>query len=276
MTASPRLLVPLLALALAACDPDGDSRFDGLDDGSHTTGTTRPGGDDDDDDDGRTTPQPNTTTSGGAQQCVVLYGGNDRVRGPDEGLPTADDARTLQAWIRTTSLREQVAISHGRPSPNQGFQLGTVDGLPMARTGSGLDQVVGDVDVADDRWHHLAVAYDGRLAVLMVDGEIVGSGELTTDTLQGDVVAGNTPTGDLSRSWIGSLDDVRIFRGARTTADVSLDPDGEGVDERFLTLWWDFEVDGGGPGITVPDLSGNGHDGITAGANGSPSFVPCR
>jgi hypothetical protein len=257
-------------LAAAGCDREGEGRFDGLDDGSDPTTpqTTLDTGSP------STTTTVNTHTTGGAEQCVVLFGGNDRVRGPDEGLPVRDEPRTLQAWVRTSSLDEQVAVSHGRPSPGQGFQLGTVDGQPMARSGAGGTVVTGDVELADDRWHHLAASFDGRLVVLMVDGAVVGDGELDTATLQGDVVAGNTPTGDLSKPWRGWLDDVRVFRGARPTAEVEADLDGDGESYRNLVLWWDFEVDeGSGAGLVVDDLTGLGHDGVAAGA---PLFVPCR
>jgi hypothetical protein len=261
------------ALVLA-CNGEGGSRFDGVDDGPDPTvpepvdtavssSTTLTG--------------PNTNTTGDAEHCVILFGGNDRIRGADEGLPVEDDPRTLQAWIRTRSLDEQVAVSHGRPSPGQGFQLGTVDGLPMARVGSGNDVVVGEIAVADDEWHHLAASFDGRLVVLMVDGEVAGSGDLETWTIEGDVVAGNTPTGDLSKPWVGWLDDVRIFRGARPPDDVAADPDGGAEAERNLELWWDFEQpETAGLGVTVEDLSGNGHHGTTGGTEGSPSFSPCR
>jgi hypothetical protein len=225
-----------------------------------------------------TDPFPDATTTSTNEVCVLLYGGNDRVRGPDEGLPLEDDPRTMQAWIRTHDLDEQIAVSYGRPSPNQGFMLGTIDGYAHARAGSGNAMVQGTVFVADDEWHHVAVAYDGRLTVVIVDGEVAGVGEIDIATLEGDVVAGNTPTGDLTKPFVGWLDDVRIFEGARKPDEISADYDGEDVDPSALVLWWDFELDEGtsGPGVTVPDESGNGHHGTTGGAGASPEFPRCR
>src|SRR5688500_10051283 len=83
------------------------------------------------DDTGRTdagTTQPNPDTTGDSEICVLLFGGNDRVRGPDDTFPLGNSARTLQAWIRTGYMGSQIAASYGRPSPDQGFLLGTVDG----------------------------------------------------------------------------------------------------------------------------------------------------
>lgn len=253
--------------------------------GDEGTSDADASGDDDDDDDGTddtanppTDPGPNPTTTGSSEGCVLLYGGNDRIRGPDEGLPLDDDGRTIQAWIRTTNHQEQIAISYGRPSPDQGFMLGTLDGYVIARAGSGNALVQGDISVADDEWHHIAAAYDGRLTVLTVDGEVAGSGEIPVLTLEGDVVAGNTPTGDLTKPWIGWLDDVRVFSGPRNPNDIAADPDGLTVEPTSLELWWDFDfdVEREGLGIVVPDLSGNGRDGITGGSPSTPLFPLCR
>ncbi len=225
-----------------------------------------------------TDPFPATTTDGGAEQCVLLFGGNDRIRGVDDDLPLGSGARTVQAWIRTHTRREQIAVSYGRPSPGQGFLLGTVDGHPLLRLGSGLERVViEDVDVADDEWHLLAVSWDGDLAVFAVDGEVVGTGRIPGETLEGDLVAGNTPTGDLSTPWYGWLDDVKVIGGVRLPADIAADPDAARVDPAALLLWWDFEgIDGYGLGLGVPDLSGNGRDGVVAGTQETPTFPPCR
>lgn len=265
----------LLLALVVACDGSGSS---------DPPIFTDDGGDDDDDDgtpdsgNTPTDPGPNPVTTGSSETCVLLFGGNDRVRGPDEGLPLGNDGRTIQAWVRTTNHQEQIAISYGRPSPDQGFMLGTIDGYVHARAGSGNAFVPGDIFVADDTWHHLAAAYDGRLTVLTVDGVVAGVGEIAVATLEGDVVAGNTPTGDLTKPWIGWLDDVRVFSGARTPEDVANDLDGNDVEPDSLRLWWDFEIgaDSAGPGVIVPDDSGNGHTGTTGGTDGSPAFPLCR
>jgi hypothetical protein len=225
-----------------------------------------------------TNPTPVTTTEGGSQRGVVLFGGNDRVRGDDDGFPVGAGARTVQAWVRTHSYQEQIAVSYGRPSPAQGFLLGTVDGHPFLRLGSGLERVVIDtVDLADDQWHLLAVSWDGSLAAFSVDGAPIGSGRISGETLEGDVVAGNTPTGDLTKPWYGWLDDVKVIEGIRLTAEVEADPDAERIDPAKLLLWWDFEgLEGQGNSILVPDVSGNERTGQVGGTEETPRFVPCR
>ncbi len=225
-----------------------------------------------------TDPFPVTTTPGGAEQCAVLFGGSDRVRGNDDGFPVGSGARTVQAWVRTHSYQEQIAVSYGRPSPGQGFLLGTVDGHPFLRLGSGLERVViDDVDLTDDEWHLLAVSWDGDLALLFVDGDLAGTGRIAGETLEGDVVAGNTPTGDLRNPWFGWLDDVKVIQGVRQPEDVEADPDALRVDPADLLLWWDFEgVETAGNGSVVPDLSGWERTGEVGGTEDTPQFLPCR
>lgn len=270
-----RLLAPCLLLVACggpdATDGPGPVDTDDTDDGwtlPPDTGT-----------DGTPTDIPNAHTDGGAEICVLLFGGSDRVRGPDEGLPMGNVPRTLQAWVRTRHNGEQIAASYGRPSPEQGFLLGTVDGYALFRAGSGSQRLVGETYIADDEWHHLAVSFDGSTAALVVDGEIDGVGQqFVVETLEGDLVAGNTPTGDLTTPWIGWLDDVRLFDFTRNPVDVAADLDGDEAPPGTLLLDWTFEIapNATGPGLYVPDESGNGHDGETGGADGRPLFLPCR
>ncbi len=262
-------------LALVACGKkdDDDGGPEPTDAAPTDTGTTNGGST------GLTTdPGPHLNTTGTAETCAVMFGGNDRVRAPDEGLPLGDAPRTAQGWIRTSSMRDQVALSHGRPSPKQGFLLGTDRGRAMARTGNGSQRVLGDTVIADDRWHHVAASWDGHLVVLVVDGEIDAVAELEGDTLEGDLVAGNTPTGDNTAPWIGWLDDLKLVHGNRLPEDIAADPDGILLDPDDVLVWWDFEglPEDGGPGLVVPDLSGHGYDGLTAGEDGMPAFPACR
>lgn len=266
----------LTVVFLLGCkEPETSPPKDGTTASSTDAGTADP-------DTGRDGPSgPNQSTTGDAEMCALLYGGNDRVRGPDEGLPVGAEGRTLQAWVRTNlDVGEQIAVSYGRPSAGQGFQVGVKDGYAMARSGdSDLENLaVGDLFVADDQWHHLAAAWDGRIVVVTVDGQVAAVEEIVLDSIEGDLVAGNTPTGDLTKPWIGWLDDVRIFHGPRPPDEIEDDPDGLQLPPDSLLLWWDFEVPEGehGPGVVVPDLSGNGHDGITGGASESPEFPRCR
>jgi len=220
-------------------------------------------GDDDDDDDAVDLSRDGT--------CLRVGGGQDRVRAIDAVVPTGRDPRTVQAWVRTDSASgEQVAVGMGLAAPELGFYLGTADGYAMASS-AGLPVADPDHFVADGRWHHLLATFADDEVTLWVDGERGVRTELVSDTADGEVVAGGTPTGQ-SKPWDGWLDDVKIYSRQRTDADILADLDG---DEQALALWWDFEVRGEGAGITVPDASGGGAEGVTGGTDESPAFRSC-
>ncbi len=213
-----------------------------------------------------------TAPTGGSETCLWVRGGTDRVRASAVGTPVGQSPQTLEAWVRTISTGDQVAVSHGLASPGKGLYLGTSDGFVMAST-AGLPYVDESFFVADGAWHHLALTFDGQAGTFTVDGMRGEPFELDDIALvEGEVVAGAAPTTG-GMPWVGWLDDVKIFARERTIADLA-DPEAE--DMRGLVLWWDFEVEGSGPGVEIPDLSGTGSDGISGGSEGTPSFLPCR
>jgi len=213
-----------------------------------------------------------TLPTGGAETCLWVNGGSDRVRAPAVGTPIGQSPQTIEAWVRTASLAPQVAVSHGLASPGKAFYLGTHDGYLMMST-AGLEHVEERFFVADGEWHHVAITYNGREATLTMDGE---RGEAVAfedvDIAEGEVVAGAAPTTG-GYPWVGWIDDVRIYQRERTASDLR-SPEVE--DDRGLVMWWDFEVEGKGAGVTVPDQSGLGADGTSGGAEGTPEFRPCR
>ncbi len=221
-------------------------------------------------------PGPNEYTSGSSERCLLLHGGADRIVSNDVGLPFEDTSRTVQAWVRTNYDGQQIAAGYGRGSAGLGYVIGVTGGRAFVSL-AGTDQIVGSSTVSDDAWHHIAGAWDGTTAVIMVDGVSEGVGPLSGSTLAGNTTIGNYAEGSAQHDpWIGWIDDVRIFSGARSPDQVADDLDGLNSPEDLL-LWYDFEVEGdpSGSGITVEDLVGD-NDGLTVGQQEHPSFPPCR
>ena len=234
--------------------PTADTALSTVDTGTGSTSTVRDSG-------------PDIQRDG---TCLKVAGGTDRVRSTEATLPQGGEPRTLQVWVRTEATGEQVALSHGLAAPELGLYLGTSGGYAMASSG-GLPVVDPDLFVADGRWHLLVATFEDDLVTLWVDGVRGVRAELVSDTSDGEVVAGGTPSGQ-SLPWSGWLDDARIYRRVRTDADLATNPEGDDVG---LALWWDFEVRGEGAGVVVPDVSGGGGDAVTGGSDGTPAFRPC-
>ena len=269
----------LASFVLAACSAAGDPIKTLPDNTNGTVGGTDPGNPNPGTQTGPGTgaPQPNVQTDGDNERCLLLYGGSDRLKANDVGLPFGTSARTVQAWVRTNWSGEQVAVAYGRGSVLQGFTLGVDGGTAFVDT-NGTARVSGEIRIDDDEWHHLAAMWDGNIAVLVVDGQTDVVETLEGNTESGGFNVGNyTEAAPLFAPWIGWIDDVRVFSFARQPADVAEDLDGID-DEGALVGWFDFEVEGDveGPGIIVEDLSPNNNDGETAGSEDHPQFPFCR
>jgi quinoprotein glucose dehydrogenase len=99
------------------------------------------------------------------------------------------------------------------------------------------------VNVADDRWHHLAAVLETDRVRLFVDGALVldtPTRPLTGTAVDGDLAFGRLVEGGLGCD--GWLDNVRLSRGVRIPT-----PESEGPAVRDATTLglWDFDETGG-------------------------------
>lgn len=121
-----------------------------------------------------------------------------------------------------------------------------------------------------DQWEHWAVVSDGTNFTVYLNGNEAGGGEvsdLVTASLgsvgyQGSILIGSELDTDASCNWNGMLDDVAVFAGALTQAQVQ------------TVMGGDFSgFMGGPPGIVSQPLGGTVMPGTTAtlsvGANGA-------
>lgn len=161
---------------------------------------------------------------------------------PLPNLP-ADTGITLMAWIK----REAVNIAPNQESRvefSSVIQIGECGNFPIATLalnaegqvagfieGVGVDDaqvfVEGDTFVTPNEWHHLAICYDrvGDIATTYVDGmpqsssvdiSVVGDGELDWSK----ALIGSFCTETIS--FIGEIDDARIYYGALTGEEIAV------------------------------------------------------
>jgi hypothetical protein len=138
---------------------------------------------------------------------------------------------TLSCWFEggsqttgTDSILRPFIIQPG----NSGFadelsmvRGGSVDhGKIRLRVGNGTT-AVSAVAYNDNQWHIATGVRSGSDALLYVDGSLVGTG--TVGTYSGKLSArfGGDPTIN-SRFFRGTLDDIRIFNRALTTAEIGV------------------------------------------------------
>ncbi len=142
-------------------------------------------------------------------------------------LPVGRAARTLSLWMRTMTrfMPDAGAMANwGSTAMSQRFGLivlpdtlyfvGESDDLPGLRP------------VAEGRWHHVAVTYEGAVVVTYVDGVMESVGTKTLNTvgtqlLIGRAVLDHYPGRPVPEYFDGSIDEVRVYGRALDGASVN-------------------------------------------------------
>lgn len=156
--------------------------------------------------------------SGDGDTAVQLTGGYVTSNylnptGSDSYLPQGGASRSVEFWVKTTSLVSSAIVSYGGvtgASPN--FIVGVNNGYTAVSGYDGFSWVQGPTFVADGQWHHIVVAFSGpRNFVIYTDG--VPSGILSTfadiNTVPGIINIGGVWVG--WDSLAGSIDEVAIY-----------------------------------------------------------------
>ncbi|MBE0679107.1 MAG: metallophosphoesterase [Bacteroidales bacterium] len=133
----------------------------------------------------------------------------------------ADMARTFSCWVKTESQNKMDLITTGNGSFVFGLEGGTplvlANGIRISASGKGLQ-------IADNRWHHLAVSFPGEGHTLrdisfFVDGkeyphDFTGSQSMNTDP-GGFIILGAANNLQSDR-FSGSMDDVGLWSSQLT------------------------------------------------------------
>jgi len=160
-----------------------------------------------------------TWTAGQSGSALEFDGTDDAVRIPEFAT---GEAQTITAWIKIDSVSSgQKQMFNGNGPPHMNFEL--ADGMIEGRvyTGSTNITLTGpEVPVGD--WTHVAWAYDhpGNRSELFIDGVSVALGEASfTVAHTSSNVIGRHPTATTA-SFLGVIDDVRIYSRALTEAEI--------------------------------------------------------
>lgn len=156
------------------------------------------------------------------QNALHFDGSNDYVQTNFDGI-TGTSARTVEAWIRTPyQSNQEVVTDWGSMSTGQRFTLNLING--RIRTEIGGQGVTGNILIADQQWHHVAVTFDNSATLkykLYVDGSL--------DTAYNLNVSINTSSStnmrigvrmDGANYFTGNIDEVRVWNYARTESEI--------------------------------------------------------
>lgn len=157
---------------------------------------------------------------------AIRMDGEDYIKVGGDHFPTLNGSFAIDAWIRTNGTgQDQIVISNG----NSSWQLGI-----SGQTGcvffscpglSGTNHLLGQTDVTDNQWHHIAGVYDQQLQKIIIylndleDAQDMAYG--IVNHREGVIWMGGDPEESASRKWwYGDLDNIRIYNYALTKYDI--------------------------------------------------------
>ena len=187
--------------------------------------------------------------------------GNQYLTGADTGLPTGNSAQTLCAWINPAVGTSTYAMAAAYGDTDWVY-LGTHNGLQINAGHASVGNTDG-TSLALNTWSHLCVAYNGTNQTVYLNG-VVDTTQTpgTRITTLSSLKIGKQSSANPSFFYFfnGRVDDVRVYAGALTAADIRQMaiqvPNG-------LRAYYSFSDAGSGTAI---DYSGNGHTGTRNGA----------
>lgn len=78
----------------------------------------------------------------------------------------------------------------------------------------------GTTNIADDKWHHLAFTYDGKMGRVYVDGELETKAPNEETFQSGDPITIGVPNLDNANGFKGIIEEIRISNAARTEKEI--------------------------------------------------------
>ena len=182
---------------------------------------------------------------------------------------------SLRAWIKLASYPGGLGMVMANYGGNyQGWYLAVQSGGRLVLAINRLPAVARGLQSASvlglDQWYHVTATYDGKSQQmrLFLDGVLDAQGYAAglTPRDSGSVTIG-------SASWYNgsfldfTIDEVELLPDVWSPADVQDDftafPNPSPL---YPVATWGFDDSGDGPGITLSDSSGEGHDAVTAGS----------
>jgi hypothetical protein len=151
------------------------------------------------------------------------------VWGADRATLDLSNGMTLEAWVYPTTTRawQTILFKENKSAGHEAYALyGPADGSKPATelgTATSYTTLTGSQSLPANTWSHIAATYDGATMKVYRNGTLVGSKALTgslvntTDPLK---FGGNA----VWNEWFqGRLDEVRVWKTARTQSQVTSD-----------------------------------------------------
>ncbi|MDQ6480586.1 LamG-like jellyroll fold domain-containing protein [Dyadobacter sp. LHD-138] len=181
---------------------------------------------------------------------------------------------TLEAWIRTSEhsvtgslgYTASALFNSDKGGTANDFVMGILNDKITFFDGNRNATTIGEVSVVDGRWHYVAVVRKAGVSVkIYVDGKLdkentSGAGTLPLNANTYIALGGNP--GYAPGAFTGSMDEVRIWKTARSHAEIAdnmlraISPT-----HQDLMAFYNFDTGAQENATTLTDLTGNGNTG---------------
>jgi PKD repeat protein len=197
---------------------------------------------------------------------------------PSESI-TMESEWTLEGWFKPTSLNGKIIVDKGTVNLFTNRSSSTLYrknslGIKLTKEdGSTVRFSTSDSSLTSDTWNHFALSYSYSSSLLKVyiNGEeepiTIADSVLFDQPLKtnGDspLIIGNNPL--YKRGLIGCIDELRIWKAARTGEDIKLNMEEYLTGgESGLSAYWKMNE---GNGSELIDLTGNNNNGVLTESN---------
>lgn len=158
----------------------------------------------------------------GVDGKAMSFGGSAYTHVPDSPSLDVSSALTLETWVKVHSMPTPIRAGLFDDDGQYGLFV-LASGAIRCSTAPAIADTLPSTVVLDT-WMHVACVYNGASMIVYVNGvksvEVAGTGSIVTSSSAGCAIGMNSPSGDVLD---GAMDDLRIFRVARTASQICKD-----------------------------------------------------
>ena len=138
------------------------------------------------------------------------------------------DTLSIEAWVKVkgaTGKWQGIVCKQQAGCTNRNYGIWVqvdkrVLHAEMGANGGCAFNIDGTTEITDNKWHHLAFTFDGKMGRVYVDGELETEKPNTNSFQSNDPITIGVPNIDNQNGLSGVIEEIRISNVARTQAEI--------------------------------------------------------
>ncbi len=138
------------------------------------------------------------------------------------------DTLSIEAWVKvkeSTGKWQGIVCKQQAGCTNRNYGIWVqvdkrVLHAEMGANGGCAFNIDGTTEITDNKWHHLAFTFDGKMGRVYVDGELETEKPNTNSFQSNDPITIGVPNIDNQNGLSGVIEEIRISNVARTQAEI--------------------------------------------------------